>query len=103
MSYKLIITNPAKNDLSEIANYIASELAASQAAISFLDKVSDCYDNISRNPLMFPLCDNERLMNKKYRKAIINNYLMFYRVDENNKTVYIMRFVYGGRNYFDII
>ena len=103
MSYKLIVTNPAQNDLSEIANYIASDLVSPQAALNFIDEVSNCYDNISLNPKMYPFCDNERLKNKEYRKAIINNYLMFYRIDENNKAIFIMRFVYGGRNYIDII
>ena len=103
MSYKLIVTSLAENDLSEIAKYIASDLSAPQAALRFIDKVENCYDNILLNPMMYPLCDNERLKSKKYRKAIINNYIMFYRIDENKKLIYIMRFVYGRSDYINSI
>ena len=103
MKYKLVITKPAENDLNEIASYIASELSSPQAAISFIDEVSNCYDNILLNPLMYPLCENERLKNKSYRKSVIKNYIMFYRVDEKSNTIFIMRFIYGGRDYINII
>ncbi|MBQ8077844.1 MAG: type II toxin-antitoxin system RelE/ParE family toxin, partial [Eubacterium sp.] len=39
----------------------------------------------------------------KYRKVIINNYIMFYRIDENKKLIYIMRFVYGRSDYINSI
>lgn len=103
MSYKLVVTKPAENDLADILQYISKDLSAPKAASDFLDEVLKFYDNISENPLMYALCDNDRLKNKKYRKAIIKNYIMFYRADEENNTVYIMRFIYGRRDYIRLI
>ncbi|MGN0247519.1 MAG: type II toxin-antitoxin system RelE/ParE family toxin [Lachnospiraceae bacterium] len=103
MFYKLIVTKPAESDLSDILQYISKDLSAPKAASEFLDEVLKCYDNISENPLMYALCDNDRLKNKKYRKAIIKNYIMFYRVDEENHIIYIMRFIYGRRDYIRLI
>ena len=68
-----------------------------------LDDILKCYDNISLNPLMYALCDNDRLKSKKYRKAVIKNYIMFYRVDEEKQTIYIMRFIYGRRDYINLL
>lgn len=67
-----------------------------------LDDILKCYDNISLNPLMYALCDNNRLKSKEYRKAVIKNYIMFYRVDEVKQTIYIIRFIYGRRDYINL-
>lgn len=103
MNYKLVITKNAENDLDDILQYISNELAAPKAASNFLDNVVKCYENISLNPKLYAICDNNRLRAKEYRKAIINNYIMFYRVDENNKKIYVMRFIYGRRDYINLI
>ena len=68
-----------------------------------MDDILKCYDNISLNPLMYALCDNDRLKSKKYRKAVIKNYIMFYRVDEEKQTIYIMRFIYSRRDYINLL
>lgn len=52
---------------------------------------------------MYALCDNDRLKSKKYKKAVIKNYIMFYRVDEEKQTIYIMRFIYGRRDYINLL
>ena len=68
-----------------------------------MDDILKCYDNILLNPLMYALCDNDRLKSKKYRKAVIKNYIMFYRVDEEKQIIYIMRFIYGRRDYINLL
>lgn len=103
MSYKLVVSKPAEKDLADILQYISKDLSAPKAASDFLDEVLKCYDNVSANPLMYALCDNDRLKVQEYRKAIIKNYIMFYRVDETNNTVYIIRFVYGRRDYINLL
>lgn len=103
MIYKLVVSKPAEKDLADILQYISKDLSAPKAASDFLDEVLKCYDNVAANPLMYALCDNDRLKNKKYRKAIIKNYIMFYRVDEENSMVYIMRFIYGRRDYINLL
>lgn len=78
-------------------------MSAPKAANDLLDDILKCYDNISLNPLMYALCDNNRLKSKEYRKAVIKNYIMFYRVDEVKQTIYIMRFIYGRRDYINLL
>ena len=77
-------------------------MSAPKAANDLLDDILKCYDSISLNPLMYVLCDNYRLKSKEYRKAVIKNYIMFYRVDEVKQTIYIMRFIYGRRDYINL-
>lgn len=54
-------------------------------------------------PLMFERCRNPRLRNPGYRRAVIKNYVMVYRVVESEHTVYILRFFYGSRDYEKLI
>lgn len=103
MNYNLVITKSAEKDLADILQYISKDLSAPKAANDLLDDILKCYNNISLNPLMYALCDNDRLKSKKYRKAVIKNYIMFYRVDEEKRIIYIMRFVYGRRDYINLL
>jgi plasmid stabilization system protein ParE len=104
MSYKLIVSRDAHEDLAGIAGYIADELGNRETAANFLDEVEDRYERVINNPHIYSLCNDARLeMRMGYRKIVIKNYLILYRIDEENKTVYIVRVVYGGRDYPELL
>ena len=103
MGYKLEITPPASEDLEEIIAYIARELGNPTAAAALLDEVDECYENLEAMPYMYEECRDPHLKALKYRRAVIRNYVMVYRVSENDKTVYILRFFYGSRDYEKLI
>jgi toxin ParE1/3/4 len=101
--YKLVVTELAHQDLDNIVSYIAIQLANPAAASDFLDKVDKCYGYLMKNPLMYSKCYNSKLEKEGYRKAVIKNYIFVYKVDENAKTVSIVRFFYGTRDYTKLI
>ena len=103
MRYSLIISKDTHTELERIADYISESLCNTTAALKFLDKVKKCYASLSENPLIYQVCDNIGNGEKEYRKVVINNYLLIYRVDESTKTVYVLHFFYGRRDYFDLI
>ena len=103
MSYKLTVSRNAHNDIDEIVGYISGELKNPQAAASFIDNVDKHYTLVAENPHMYSLCNDERLERMGYHKIVIKNYLILYRINEENKTVYIVRIVYGGHNYPDLL
>lgn len=70
MNYNLVITQPAKKDLADILQYISKDSSAPKAANDLLDDILKCYDNISSNPLMYALCDNDRLKSKNTEKQL---------------------------------
>lgn len=49
------------------------------------------------------LVTDETLRNKGYHKLIVDNYIVFYLVDEEDKQVVIMRILYSGRQYENIL
>lgn len=103
MKYSLVVTEDAQSELEKIADYISESLCNPIAAVNFLDKVKSYYTTLSENPLIYQVCENIGSGDKEYRKVVINNYLLIYRVDESTKTVYVLHFFYGRRDYFDIV
>lgn len=103
MSYRLLITNDANNDIDDIVSYIVNVLKNPIAAKNLLTKIESSFDIISTNPFAFPLCNDKRLHDDGYRKITVKNYIVFYKVDEADDTVYIMRVIYGRRDYIKLI
>jgi toxin ParE1/3/4 len=95
--YKLKITNLAQNDLESIVAYIAEQLGNPSAAGNFLDKVEESYKNLKSNPLIYPISNNEKLAGEGFRKAIINNYILMFKILDDVVVVY--RIFYSGRDY----
>lgn len=42
---------------------------------------------------------NIKPKNQIYRRLVIDNYVVLYRVEEEKKEVVIFQILYGGRNY----
>lgn len=103
MAYKISITVSAYNDINEILSYISDVLKNPIAAANLLDSIEKRYNEIALNPEMFSVCNDARLQSMGYRKVVINNYILFYKVDAQTKTVYIMRVIYARRDYGNVI
>lgn len=103
MDYKLFVTELANQDLDNIAEYIAVQLANPGAAAEFLNEVEKCYENLKQMPMMYEKCRDKRLANEGYRRAVIKNYILLYKIQEEEQAIIIFRFFYGSRNYEKLI
>lgn len=103
MGYKLIITKTFNDDLDDIVEYISQQLFNSSAADRLMKMAEEKISNISENPLLYPLYHDEKLAEKGYRYTVVSNYILFYTVDEETRTVYVLRLIYGGQNILNII
>lgn len=98
--YKLNITKLADDDLDKIIEYISVDLANPSAATEFLTEVINCYEYLKTNPYIYAVADDRRLIKEGYRKALIKNYILVFKVDEELKTTTVYRFFYAARDYF---
>jgi len=103
MAYKIDVSEDAHRDLDEIITYIALVLTNATAAIKLLDKIEKSYQSLVDNPYLYSLCDDASLQEKGYRKIAINNYLVLYRIDGKRKKVFVVRILYGARNYVKLL
>jgi len=84
-------------DLSEIRRYIATVLLESAAAKNVVDKISEAILSLDELPLRHALFADVRLASSGIRKIMIDNYIVFYLVNEEQKIVTIVRILYGSR------
>ena len=102
MTYKVLFTKSFNDDLDEAVGYISEILNNRDAAKKLLNKVSDIISILEDNPLIFPLYYEKEIAKEELRYAVIAHYLLFYRVDEKKRTVFLNRFLYGRQNIADL-
>ena len=98
-NYKLKFTQAASDDLDQIYTYISGNLLAMQAANDLIDKIQDSVMRLKDFPYLCSFVADEMLKNKGYRKLIVDNFIAFYLVDEEEKQVVIMRILYSAQKY----
>ena len=96
--YKTVISDAFEADLDSALTYIETELFNAGAAANLLDRAEETVACIAENPLMYPLYHDEDIAARGYHYAIVGNYLIFYKINETAKSVFIARFLYGGQN-----
>lgn len=101
--YKILVSEEFHQDLQKILHYILHDLSAPLAAADFLDAIEDTVQGLSSMPYRFEMVRDENLNRKGYRKCIIKNYLLFYKVFEEEKTVRIYRLIYARRNWVRLL
>jgi len=103
MSYSLSITDLAEEDILASVTYIADVFKNPVAANNLLDEIESCEKILEETPNIYPFVRDEYLARKGVRYAVIKNYLLFYTVDEDDKTVNVVRFLHGRRNWKNIL
>lgn len=92
------LTEKAAADLDDIIQYIAIELANPKAASGFMDKLQATIDETCSFPESGSLVVNEYLPDTSVRKKLVGNYILYYLPDSKEKTIIVLRIVYGRRN-----
>ena len=103
MNYEVRITRAAENDLNEAADYIEFVLLNTQAADDLVDAVEETLPTLAQYAQRYALVDDPVLRAWGIRFVQIKNYLAFYTISEEEQKVYIVRFLYGKRNWISIL
>ena len=103
MNYSINITRSAEQDLNEADDYIEYVLKNPTAADDLLENVFKKISQLESNPFIHSIADDPVLKAWQIRFVAIKNYLAFYTIDEQEGIVYIVRFLYGKRNWIQIL
>ena len=103
MGYKIAEAPLAAQDIAEILEYMIVSLNNPTAAAAFADELERCYDRLERMPMMYEACRDVRLRAMGYRKAVVQRYVLIYKLSEEEKTVSILRVFYGRQNYAETL
>ena len=99
MDYRIETSAPALNDLYGVTHYIAFILNNPKAADDLLETYSEKLNALCKSPRIYPLSRIKKLAAKGYRRFDFGNYLAFYKIDEENRIVYIVRIFYQKQDY----
>lgn len=101
--YKVVVTKPAEEDLRKAVSYIANDLKNIIAAKNLLNEVETAIKSLSEMPKRYHIVDDELLAIQGIRMVQIKNYLAFYVVREETKSVTVLRFLYARRDWLNIL
>lgn len=88
----------ALRDMTDIAEYIGVNLANPDAADRLAEEMVSAAEGLAEMPYKYPVYVSVRPLKHEYRKLVVQNYIMFYQVDEDRKLVTIARVIYAGRD-----
>ena len=100
--YTYKFSERAAEDLEEILRYIAEDLCNKSAAADLGRKIFENIDTIRVFPETGLALNNELVSDKAVRRVVIDNYVLYYKANEANKTIEIVRIVYGKMNLEEI-
>jgi plasmid stabilization system protein ParE len=101
--YRLRFSKFYHDDLDENYNYISNKLENPMAADRLIIEAKKKLIEVRNNPTHRPLVNDEYLANLGYRLKNVKNYILFYIIDDENKHIKIVRFLYGKRDWVNIL
>ena len=101
--YRLRFSKLYKSDLDSSYNYIKNKLEAPMAADNLIKEILEKLNKIKENPNIRPLVQDKYLASFGYRLINVKNYAIFYIIDNDNKHIKIIRFLYKKRNWINLL
>ena len=99
--YNIEYSMESKQDLIDIKRYIKYNLQEPNTAQKLITKIKKEIDSLKDNPEMYSIIDDDIIKRFKIRKLVIDNYIVFYRINDEN--IQIVRIMYGRRNWITLL
>ncbi|MCL2201766.1 MAG: type II toxin-antitoxin system RelE/ParE family toxin [Oscillospiraceae bacterium] len=90
--YRLVYIVPARHDVANIKNYLSQFYPSTPG--KFLKALKLSVEKLCDNPTLYGVYEG----NSAYRKMAVLDYLVFYKVIEDDGVVEIHRVLYGMRD-----
>lgn len=97
-NYKVKINPRAIYDLDSIYEYLANNKLVPENAKGQVDRIKKAILNLDTFPQSHQKRNEGRYAEKGYRQLLVDNYIVIFRIDEADKTVYVVTIQYQGRN-----
>lgn len=101
--YEIEFSKEARKDLKDIVRYIKYNLQEPNIALKFANKIKNNIEKLSENPNIYSIIDDKFLKKFELRKMIVDNYIIFYKIDDKQNKVQIVRIMYGRRNWIKLL
>ena len=102
-TYSVIYSPEAKDDLREIYSYIAFELEAPDTAEGQVNRIRKEIRSLDFMPARYAIVDWEPWRSMEMHRVPVDNFVVYYAIDDKIRTVTVIRIFYGGRDAEGII
>lgn len=103
MDYKVKLTDHAVAQLQEAVIYISKVLQASTVAKHWAARIKKELASLSTMPARYPLTEEEPWHTEGIHKMSVENFLVYYWIDEEKKIVWITAIVYARRDQLRVL
>ena len=101
--YNVNISRQAWADMRGILSYIAGHLREPSTADHLLTRFEKTAASLETMPKRFAPVPDSYLASAGFRITSVGNYLVFYTLDEDKKTVDISRVLNGRQNWIELL
>ena len=98
VKYSVKLLPRAFRDLDSIYAYIAKEKQSPANARGQTDRIKKAIMKLAEFPESHQQRLEGRYADKGYRQLLIDNYIVIFRINEEDKTVYVVTVQYQGRD-----
>lgn len=102
-TYSVIYSPEAKDDLREIYSYIAFDLKAPDTAEGQVNRIRKEIRSLDFMPARYAIVDWEPWRSMEMHRVPVDNFVVYYAIDTQNRTVTVIRIFYGGRDVEGIV
>ena len=102
-TYSIIYSSEAKDDLREIYSYIAYDLQAPETAEGQVNRIRKEIRSLDFMPARYAGVDWEPWKSMGMHRVPVDNFIVYYVVNNGSRTITVIRIFYGGRDIEDII
>ena len=99
MSYKIRFTDTAKDDLRNIAVYIAEQSKDKSIAVNFVNELREKTKILASFPEIGSIPDDKVMKSMGYRYLVHKEYLIFYHYEAKQEISYILAVFHSRRDY----
>lgn len=96
--YGVRLLRAAEDDFTELVSYVAAEKP--DAAESLAQRIERSLRLLATNPYLGRVPNDAALLDLGYRYLIVQNYLIFYVIEE--RTIFVHRIVHGARDFLGL-
>lgn len=97
--YRASLTPLAIQDLDEIFLTLSEHFSFVESIEKIMNRIEMAVCELKEFPYAYPLVTDPLLRQKGYRRRLIENYLVFYLIDEEKMQVIVMRILHNKTNY----
>ncbi len=101
--YRIILTAKAKEDITDIGDYITYTLLEPETSVNFIKGLRKSISELKNFPYKFPLVQDDMLQKQGVRCKPYKNFYIFYHVAVSAQTIVVLRVGYNKRNWKDIL